>query len=142
MHDVKNTCNYKHFPLHGTHWCIKRLREKIHNDYNKIELFWNFYQLPRIYASLFKTKYKTVWIKFRKTLQERRLPISKFLQDNQQNNFFNFLTSKNIFITLKNSRDALQRFLWNVPLIFWQYYFVINGICQKINICYYQIIYF
>ena len=142
MHDVKNTCNYKDFPLHGTHWCIKPLREKIHNDYNKIELFSIFYQPPKFFANLFKTKYKTASITFRKTLQERRLPISKFLQDNQQNNFFNFLTSKNIFITLKNSRDALQRFLWNVPLIFWQYYFVINGICQKINICYYQIIYF
>ena len=111
MHDVKNTCNYKHFPLHGTHWCIKRLREKIHNDYNKIELFWNFYQLPRIYASLFKTKYKTVWIKFRKTLQERRLPISKFSQDNPQNNFLNFLTSRNIFIALQYSGDILRIFL-------------------------------
>ena len=47
------------------------------------------------------SKCKTVSIKFRKTLQERRLPILKFSQDNPQNNFLNFLTSKNIsFIAL------------------------------------------
>ena len=45
------------------------------------------------------SKCKTVSIKFRKTLQERRLPILKFSQDNPQNNFLNFLTSKN-FITI------------------------------------------
>ena len=37
-------------------------------------------------------------IKFRKT---------KFSQDNPQNNFLNFLTSKNIFITLQYSGDIL-----------------------------------
>ena len=51
------------------------------------------------------SKCKTVSIKFRKTLQERRLPILKFSQDNPQNNFLNFLTSKNIFITLQYSGD-------------------------------------
>ena len=53
----------------------------------------------------------TVSIKFRKTLQERRLPILKFSQDNPQNNFLNFLTSKNIFITLQYSGDILGIFL-------------------------------
>ena len=68
------------------------------------------------------SKCKTVSIKFRKTLQERRLPILKFSQDNPQNNFLNFLTSKNIFITLQYSRDILGIFLkqtfvecsWNI----------------------------
>ena len=44
-------------------------------------------------------------------MQERRLPILKFSQDNPQNNFLNFLTSKNIFITLQYSRDILGIFL-------------------------------
>ena len=57
------------------------------------------------------SKCKTVSIKFRKTLQERRLPILKFSQNNPQNNFLNFLTSKNIFITLQYSRDILGIFL-------------------------------
>ena len=57
------------------------------------------------------SKCKTVSIKFRKTLQERRLPILKFSQDNPQNNFLNFLTSKNIFITLQYSGDILGIFL-------------------------------
>ena len=48
-----------------------------------------------------------VSIKFRKTLQERRRPILKFPQDNPQNSFWNFLTSKNIFITLQCSGDIL-----------------------------------
>ena len=55
------------------------------------------------------SKCKTVSIKFRKTLQERRLPISKFSQNNPQNNFLNFLTSRNIFIALQYS-GALQYF--------------------------------
>ena len=57
------------------------------------------------------SKCKTVSIKFRKTLQERRLPILKFSQNNPQNNFLNFLTSKNIFITLQYSGDILGIFL-------------------------------
>ena len=55
------------------------------------------------------SKCKTVAIKFRKILQERRDPISKFSLDNQQ--FLNFLTSKNIFITLQYSGDILGIFL-------------------------------
>ena len=35
----------------------------------------------------------------------------KVSQDNSQNNFLNFLTSKNIFITLQQSRDILGLFL-------------------------------
>ena len=54
---------------------------------------------------------KTVSIKFRKTLQERRLSILNFSQDNWKNNFLNFLTSKTIFITLQYSRDILGIFL-------------------------------
>ena len=50
-------------------------------------------------------------MKFRKTLQERRLPISKFLQNNPQSKFLNFLTSKNIFIALQYSGDILGMFL-------------------------------
>ena len=57
------------------------------------------------------SKCKTVSIKFRKTLQERRLPILKFSQNNPQNNFLNFLTSKNIFITLQYSGYILGIFL-------------------------------
>ena len=57
------------------------------------------------------SKCKTVSIKFRKTLQERRLPILKFSQDNPQINFLNSLTSKNIFITLRYSGDILGIFL-------------------------------
>ena len=57
------------------------------------------------------SKCKTVSIKFRKTLQERRLPILKFSQNNPQNNFLNFLTYKNVFITLQYSGDILGIFL-------------------------------
>ena len=57
------------------------------------------------------SKCKTVSIKFRKTFQERRPPTLKFLQANPQNNFSNFLTSKNIFITLQYSKDILGIFL-------------------------------
>ena len=56
-------------------------------------------------------KCKNGFKKFRKTLQERRLTILKFSQDNPQNNFLNFLTSKNIFITLQYSEDILGIFL-------------------------------
>ena len=39
------------------------------------------------------------------------MPILKFSQNNPQNNFLSFLTSKNIFITLQYSRDTLRIFL-------------------------------
>ena len=57
------------------------------------------------------SKCTTVSVKFRKTLQERRLPILKFSKENPQNNFLNFLTSKNIFITLQYSVDIIGIFL-------------------------------
>ena len=94
------------------------------------------------------SKCKIVSIKFRKTLPERRLLVLKFSQDNPQNNFLNFLTSKNIFITTSKHipRIFLEYFwnrqFWNVCRIFWKHYFLITGICLKINICYYQIMYF
>ena len=45
-------------------------------------------------------------------MQERRLPRLKFPQDNPQNVFFlNFLTSKNISISLQSSRDIIGIFL-------------------------------
>ena len=88
---------------------------------------------------------KTVSIKFRKTLQGRRLPILKFSQDNPQNNFLNLLTSKNILITWKYSGDILAIFLkyifvecssnilktllrdyWNLPID--QYLLLLNHI--------------
>ena len=57
------------------------------------------------------SKCKTVSIKFRKTLQERRLPRLTFLQDIPQNNFLKFLTSKNISITLQYSGNILGTFI-------------------------------
>ena len=54
---------------------------------------------------------KTVSIKFRKILQQKRLPILKFSQDNPQNNFLNFLSSKNVFMTLQQSGDIFGIFL-------------------------------
>ena len=89
MHDVKNTCNYQELPLRRTHWTLC-LTEEIYNDYNNVLLFWNFY-ISR--------------------LQERRLPILKFSQENSQKKFLNFLTSNNIFITLQYSGDILGIFL-------------------------------
>ena len=61
--------------------------------------------------SKYYSKCKTVSIKSRITFQERRLPISKLSQYNPQNNFLNFLISKNIFITLQYSGDILGIFL-------------------------------
>ena len=49
--------------------------------------------------------------KVRKKFQERRLRILNFSQHNPQNNFLNFLTFKNIFITLQYSGDILGIFL-------------------------------
>ena len=92
------------------------------------------------------SKCKAVSIRFRKTLQERRLPILKLSQDNPQKSFLNFLTSRTILITLQYFGHILGIFLkWtfvDIARIFWKIYFSIIGICQKINICYYQIIHF
>ena len=113
MHDVKNTCNYKDLPLRGTHWYIKYLTKKIYNDYNNVVLSWNFFSSCQGSMWTFSkhySKFKTVSLKFRKTLQERRLPILKFWQDNPQNNFLNFFTSKNIFITLQ----IFWGYPWNI----------------------------
>ena len=57
------------------------------------------------------SKCKTVSVKFRKTLQERRLLILTFSQGNQLNNFLNFLTSKNVFINLQYPGGNLGIFL-------------------------------
>ena len=57
------------------------------------------------------SKCKTVSIKFRKTLHERRLPTLKFSQDNPRNNFLDFLNPKNVLITLQYSGDILGIFL-------------------------------
>ena len=75
------------------------------------------------------------------------MPILKFLQNNPQNNCLNFLTSKSIFITLQYSEDILGTF-WKKTFgecssnILETLQFVITGICQNINICYYQNIQF
>ena len=74
------------------------------------EIFTSCQGSMRIFSKHY-TKYKTVLIKFRKTLQERRLPILKLSYDNPQINFLNFLTSKNIFIILNYSEDILGIFL-------------------------------
>ena len=74
------------------------------------EIFTSYQGLMWTFSKHY-SKCKTVSLKFRKTLQERRLPILKFSQDNQQNNFLNFLTSKNILITLQYSGDVLGIFL-------------------------------
>ena len=113
MHDLRNTCNYKDLQLRGTHWCIKYLTEKIYNDCNNVVLCQNFTSCQGSMRTFSKhySKCKRVSIKFRKTLQKRILLILKSSQDNPQNNFLNFLSSKNISITLKNSRDILGIFL-------------------------------
>ena len=69
------------------------------------EIFTGCQGSMRTFSKLY-SKCNTVSIKFRKTLQKKRLPILKFSQDNPQNNFLNFLTSKNIFITLQYSGDT------------------------------------
>ena len=74
------------------------------------EIFTSCQGSMRIFSKHY-TKSKTVLIKFRKTLQERRLPILKLSYDNPQINFLNFLTSKNIFIILHYSEDILGIFL-------------------------------
>ena len=69
------------------------------------EIFTGCQGSMRTFSKLY-SKCNTVSMKFRKTLQKKRLPILKFSQDNPQNNFLNFLTSKNIFITLQYSGDT------------------------------------
>ena len=73
------------------------------------EIFTSCQGSMRIFSRHY-SKCNTVSIKFRKTLQERRLPILKFSQDNPKNNLLNFLTSKDILITLQYSRDILGIF--------------------------------
>ena len=140
MHDVKNTCNYKNLLLRGTHWYIKYLTEKSYNDYNNVVFFLIFTSCQGSMRTFSKhySKCKTVSIKFRKTLQERRLPRLTFSQDIPQNNFLKFLTSKNIFITLQYSGNILGTFILETdirPQVFGKYYFLITGICVKIDIC-------
>ena len=112
MHDVKNTCDYKDMTLSGTHWYIKYLREKIYNDYNNVVLFWNFYQLSRtdVNSKIILHVKRFQSIKFRKTLEQRRLAILRFSQDNPQNNLSNFLTFKHFFITFQYFGDILGIF--------------------------------
>ena len=74
------------------------------------EIFTSCQESMRAFSKHY-SKCKTVSIKFRKTLQERRLPILKFSQDNPQNNYLNFSASKNIFITLQYLQDILGIFL-------------------------------
>ena len=74
------------------------------------EIFASYQGSMRTFSKHY-SKRKTVSVKFRKTLQERRLPILKFSQNNPQNNFLNFLTYKNVFITLQYSGDILGIFL-------------------------------
>ena len=73
------------------------------------EIFTSCQGLMRTFLKHY-SKCKMVSIKFRKTLQERRLPILKFSQDNTQNKFLNFLASKNIFTTLQYFGDILGIF--------------------------------
>ena len=139
MHDVKNTCTYKDLLLRWTHWYIKYLREKIYSDYNNVSCQGSMRTFSKHYS-----KCKTVSIKFRKILQERRLP--NFHRITHKTIFWTFWLLK-IFLCLYNiPRISLKYFWsrhsWYVPQIFWKHCFVINGICQKINICYYQIIQF
>ena len=141
MHDVKSTCDYKDLPLRGTHWYINTWRKRsimliIILCY--FEIFTSSQGSMRTFSNHY-FRCKTVSIKFRKTLQEKRLPISKFSQDNRQNNFLNFLTSENIIPGI-SLEYFWNRHSWNVPRIFWKHYFMITGICQKINIWYYQIV--
>ena len=108
MHDVKNKCNYKDFPLPGntplprnsvfhsrTHWYINYQREKMYINYNHVVvLIFTFCQLSSLNTKLFKTKWKMVSIKFRKTFKRWGCQYQKFHKFKQ---FFN----KNIFVTLK-----------------------------------------
>ena len=67
MLEVQNTCNYKEFPLGGTHWDIKYLTEKIYNnvmiDDNAV-LILNLFQISSINTNLFQNI----------TLNEERFP--------------------------------------------------------------------
>ena len=108
MHGDKNTRNCKKLTDTLNTWRKRLIMIKIMLRYFKTSTscqgsMWSF--------SKHYCKCKTVSMKFRKTLQERRLPISKFLQNNAQSKFLNFLTSKNIFIALQYSGDILGMFL-------------------------------
>ena len=108
MHGDKNTCNCKKLTDTWNTWRKRLIMIKIMLRYFETSTscqgsMWSF--------SKHYCKCKTVSMKFRKTLQERRLPISKFLQNNPQSKFLNFLTSKNIFIALQYSGDILGMFL-------------------------------
>ena len=89
-------------------WYQKHVQLQRFAAFNVV-LFWNFTSCQGSMRTFSKyyPKCKTVALRFRKTLQERRQPILKFSQDNPQNNFLNFLTSKYLFITLKYSGDML-----------------------------------
>ena len=110
MHDVKNTCNYKDLRLRGTHWYIKYLTEKIYNDYNNVVQFWNFYQLSRIDAKLFKT-FQNITQKFsRDSLQFIILnnlfpePMNPFFQ-NTNDLYYDFWEFSTV--------ESFAFFLWN-----------------------------
>ena len=79
------------------------------------------------------SKCKTVSIKFRKImeliLQERRLPILKFSQDNPQIIFWTFWLLKhfhNFTVFRGYPWNIFETHSWNVPRIFWKHYFVIT----------------
>ena len=87
--------------------------ENIYNAYNKLchfDIFTGSQGSMRTFSKHY-FNCKTVSTRFKNTLQERRLPILKFSQDNPQNIFLSFLTSRNILITLQYSGDILGIFL-------------------------------
>ena len=95
------------------------------------EIFISFQGLMRTFSKHY-SKCKTVSIKFRKTLQERRLQILSFT---------NILTYEKYF----HNFTIFKGYSWNIfetdiRGMFLEYYFMIAGTCQKINICYWQII--
>ena len=87
LHDVENMCNYKDLQLHGTHLYIKYLREKIYNDCNNVALFLKFSAAVKDRCKTFQNITINVKRFQQSSLQERRLPILKFSQENPQNNF-------------------------------------------------------
>ena len=52
----------------------------------------------------------------KKTQPEKRLPILKFSQDKREDNFLNFLNSKNIFITYENLINCYKIFITGISL--------------------------
>ena len=110
MHDVKKHGQLQRF---ATVWnsLIHYIPEgKTYNDRKNVVLFWNFLPAVKDRCEHY-SKCKNVSIKFRKILQERRLPILIFSHDNPQKIFLNFLNPKNIFTALQYSRDILGIFL-------------------------------